>query len=175
MSDYCFDVSERIARETDFPRTEIFEVDKFLARTHRREFELHDIEDFTNVTENAEGIVNEYISRRIVARETRYLCPMHKNTVLERPKKLIPSRKRICPKCEKPYAVEGLETQSIFVRKKEPDRPLPSEATTTSEANGRPEKRWYKDPKWITERIVLPIVLGIAALIISNYALCEIT
>jgi len=146
----------------------VSEIDKFLAKTDRCQFKLHDIEDFTNVTENAEGIVNEYISRRIVARETRYFCPKHKNTALERPKRLCPNRKRICPKCEKSYSVECLATETIFIRKKEPDRPLPSEATTTGEANGRPEKRWYKDPKWITERIGIPVFLILATFIIRD-------
>jgi len=166
MSGFCFDASEHIARI--YTRADVSEIDKFLAKTDRCQFKLHDIEDFTNVTENAEGIVNEYISRRIVARETRYFCPKHKNTALERPKRLCPNRKRICPKCEKSYSVECLATETIFIRKKEPDRPLPSEATTTGEANGRPEKRWYKDPKWITERIGIPVFLILATFIIRD-------
>ena len=168
MSDYCFDVSERIARETDIPKTELLEVDTFLARKHRREFYLYDIEDFTSVGENSYSILNEYIKHGIVAKESRYFCPKHKNTVLERPKILILSRQSNCPKCEKSYSVEGLETETIFTLKKGPDRPLPSDARTTSEATSKPERHWYKDPKWIAERIGIPIFLIVAGVILRG-------
>ena len=166
MSDFCYDASEHIARK--YPRADVSEIDRFLAQQNRRQFKLHDIEDFTHVTEYAEGIVNEYIARRIIALETRYFCPKHKNTVLERSKKLILGRRRICPKCEKSYSVDGLETENIFVRKKEPDRPLPSDVSITGEATEKPEKRFLKDPKWLIEKIVLPIVLPILLTIITG-------
>lgn len=169
MSDFCFNVSEHIARETGFPRAEIIEVDKFLAREHRREFKLHDIEDFTNVGENTEAIINEYIRRGTVTKETRYFCPNHKNTILERPESLIPSRKRVCPRCVKSYSTDGLETQTVYVRKKAPDRTFPFVTSTTGEAIEKPVKRWWKDPQWITERIILPIFTSIAVALIIGF------
>lgn len=166
MSGMYFDVSERIAR--DYPRSDVCEIDEFLTRANPLEFKLQDIEDFTNVSENAEAIIYEYIKHGVVATESRYLCPKHKNTALERPKKLILSRKRICPKCGKLYAVEGLETETIFVRKKAPDRPLPADGTTTSGETDKTETPWWKDKKWIAERIGIPIFLIIAGIIIRG-------
>lgn len=147
MSEMYFDVSERIAR--DYPRSDVCEVDEFLTRVNPLEFKLHDIEDSTNVNENAKAIANEYIKHGIVVKETRYLCPKHKNTVLERPKGLIPSRKRTCPKCEKSYSINGLETQAIYIHKKGPDRAPSLDTATTGEATNRTKSPWWNDKKWL--------------------------
>lgn len=171
MSDTYFDVSECIARK--YPRSEVHEIDEFLTRANPLEIKLQDIEDSTNVNENAEAILNEYIKHGVVTEETRYFCPKHQNTVLQRPKGLIPSRKRICPKCKKSYSANGLESETIFIRKKAPDRPLPLDSATTARTTETPETPWWKEPKWIAakwiaERIGIPVLLIFAAVIIRD-------
>ena len=162
MSDFCFNGSERIARKTGFPRSEIIEVDKFLARKARRQFKLHDIEDFTNVKENAEPIINEYIKQRVVKKEKTYLCPKHEHIALEPVKGILVGQKGLCHKCEQEYPLKDREYETVFIRKKAPDRPLPSEAVSPFLQPETTGSKWWKDRKWLISTSLTLVIIFIA-------------
>lgn len=163
MSDMCFDASERIARETDFRRAEIAQIDRFLARKHLREFKLQDARNCLKDAKLAESILDAFIGHKVVQKQERFYCPEHQHTVLEPPKRHLGERTGFCQKCDNTYALNGLDCESVFIRIKEPDRPLPEDNGATGEPQVQTEQKWWTDKKWLTEKVLLPVASGLLA------------
>lgn len=181
MCDYCYDESASIANESDFRAGDIAEIDRFLCRTILREFKLQDAKDCLNDARLAEPILDDYIKRGVLRRDERYFCPSHTHTVLKFQKSQLSNYTGYCHKCDERYALGGLDSETIFVRLKAPNRALHSQENPAGQAlreSDRPTLR-QRAISFVAEHIVFAvrgiIILVCAGLILQLFTLSPIT
>lgn len=154
-----FDVSEHIAHKTDFSKADIKRIDSFLAYPNLRRFELRNVQDNTDIYENAEAILDEYIQRGVIVKKREYFCPIH-DIFLEP----VNTSEGKCIDCEKRHSFENCESEIIYERKKAPDRVPAQEATTQLVQNETSDSQWWKDKKWLTDKAIQ--IVGIISVLV---------
>ena len=166
MCDYFYDVSERIAKETDLRRAEIGAIDRFLGRKHLREFKLQDAKACLEDSRLAEALLAEYIERSLLRKEIRYFCSDPEHTVAQLPKWRPGGRKVFCHKCDEWFSVRGLESETVYKRLRGPDRPVIQEDSTSATESSTPRTPWWKSDQF---KITM-----ISAIIIGGVSMCGI-
>ena len=114
-----FNVSDRIAH--DYPRSEIIEIDRFLARKHLKEFKLQDVRDLPDAADNAQAILDEYTTRRVLKKLNRYYCPKHSDVALETTTLSTIRGKGSCQKCEESYQLLDHDSEVVYQLKTMPE------------------------------------------------------
>ena len=156
-----FDVSEHIAHKTDFSKADIKRIDSFLAYPNLRHFELRNVQDNTDIYENAEAILDEYIQRGVIVKKKEYSCPVH-DIFLEP----VNTSEGKCIDCEKRHSFEDCESEIIYERKKAPDRVSAHEATAQLVQNETSDSQWWKDKKWLTDKTIQ--IVGIISVLVAG-------
>ena len=170
MCDYCYDASARIADQTDFRKADIGKIDRFLARTHLREFKLQDVKDLLNEARLAEAIIGAYIKHKLVKKDERFYCPKHEHTTLRLPRRRSLRGRGYCHTCDERYALSVLDSETVFIREMEPDRALQAQGIRTMQGHDEPNLNRWTDKKWLVERgFQVIIILIMLANLAFNY------
>ena len=159
-----FKESEPIANEGTYPRSEIKKVDRFLARRNVSQFKLHDVNNLTDIQDNVQRIVDEYVRAHVLKVKRRYFCPEHEEVVLKLTRSIVITQKGYCHRCNKTHSLKGLDVETIYQRIKEPLRWSDSRNTTVANHVETPEQPLLGDKKWIIERVI-QIVIGAAIIV----------
>ena len=151
-----FKESDRIANEERFPKSAIEKIDRFLAQKQSSRVKLQDVKEFADVHENVAAILDKYVKFRVLKPYKMYFCPEHEDEVLVFGRISAFSKKGVCQHCNKPYSISSLEPETIYERKRKPREWSDSEP---ADAKTEPETPWWKNPRWIVEKIALPFAL----------------
>lgn len=154
-----FDASEHIALNTNYPRSAVEKIDKFLARPDVEKFDLSQLRQKTQVRDDAEWLLEEYIQRGVVEKYVVYLCPNHDISL-----EPVNQREGRCEDCDELHAFEDCDSRWLYKKIQEPDR-VYSESTGNAVPPLPPEKDtpWYRDGRFIIASVMVPIIIVLIA------------
>ncbi len=167
MSDMYFDVSEHIARFC--PRSEVEEIDKFLARRQLKEFKLQDIRDLPNVTENAQPMLDKFVTGRLLKKLNRYYCPKHSEVALETTTLSTFRGKGSCQVFEESYPLLDSDTEVIYQLRKTPDTWSNCDASKAEDLVNHREPPLWRDRRLhiaLISALIIALVAAAVALFI---------
>jgi hypothetical protein len=69
-----FNASERIARKSNFSRTQVEKVDEFLAGPYVKRFELHQLQEKTYLGDDVSSLLEEYVRERVLKKDSTLIA-----------------------------------------------------------------------------------------------------
>jgi len=172
MFDMHYNVSNRIARDSRFRRSEIELIDEYLARPTSKSLRHQDLVDVPGVNdENLSEIVDEYCLDGVLKKTEERFCPKHKH------QRLSPQsdREGLCHKCDCIYSFvnDNCRLEMIYRREKDPDQPYATPGNSSIDLVPGQEGQWWKD--WnktrekITDITLKQIIAAVVRFILNKF------
>ena len=159
--------SEDIARNAHLFECDIDDVtilDEYLARRDRNCFSLFDAKSKTGLGDCTEPLLNDFVQDGILREpKARHLCPVHDISL-----EIVNDNEGRCIDCDDTHLLDDCETEMLYERISTPETWSNSESVTSSVSSHKSETPFWKDKKWIAERIGIPIILIVAGVIIRG-------